>query len=134
MDSEEQRLKHRVEAREIALKTKINMLKERIERLKRMGDVKSQVEERPGLMFTGSVLAGFIVKRLVNGKNRHPANTYRTDSRNANAAGRIWDPVSAIISAVATRAALGLVRELGKRLVSGRPQNQRPKQNFSDKA
>jgi hypothetical protein len=128
MDSEEQRLRHQVEAREIALKTKINMLKERIERLKRMGDVKSQVEQRPGLMFTGSVLAGFILKRLVNGKNRHAANTYRTDSRNAlsptsaSAAG----PVSAIISAIATRAAIGVITETVRNLFPPRRERWRP--------
>ena len=73
MDLEEQRLKHHIEAREIALKQKINVLKERIEHFKRMVDVKSKVQQRPGLMFMGSILVGFLTKKLASGKH--------TDSR-----------------------------------------------------
>ena len=39
MDLEEQRLKHRVDMREEALKEKVKVLKERIADLKRMTDV-----------------------------------------------------------------------------------------------
>jgi hypothetical protein len=134
MDLEEQRLRHQIEARQTALREKIIVLKERIERLKRMGDVKSKVEQRPGLMFMGSVLAGFIIKRLVSGKKRHPVYTYPTDSPKAlsptslSAAGQLWDPVSAIISALATRTVLRIISEM-KKLIPRRHEARRSERN-----
>ena len=81
MDLEEQRLKHRLDVREEALKEKVNILKERIGDLKRMIDVKSKVEERPGLIFAGSILAGFMARKWVGRKNRHSADGYRAGRR-----------------------------------------------------
>ena len=125
MDLEEQRLKHHIEAREIALKQKINVLKERIEHFKRMVDVKSKVQQRPGLMFMGSILVGFLTKKLASGKH--------TDSRpvpiSASAGGRFWDPASAIISAIATRAATGIISEIVSKLVPRRHERGQSERN-----
>ena len=75
MDLEEQRLRHDIEAREMALKQKVNALKERIEHFKDMVDVKSKVQQRPGLMVVGSILAGLLAKKLVSKKHRHSRYT-----------------------------------------------------------
>ncbi len=114
MDLEEERLKHQLEAREIALKEKINALKERIEHFKTMVDVKSQVRRRPGLTLTGSILAGFLTKKLVAGKNRHSPYPHRSNSRPV--------PMPAIatggiISAIATRAAIAIISEFVDKLL-----------------
>src|SRR5262245_66277579 len=74
MDLEEQRLKHDVDVREEALKEKVRILKERVEDLKRMTDVKSQVESRPVWALAGSFLAGFVARKWVGRKNRRSAN------------------------------------------------------------
>lgn len=118
MDLEEQRLRHDIEARELALKQKVNALKERIGRFNDMTDVKSKVQQRPGLMVVGSILAGVLAKKLVSKKHRH---SRYADSRpapvSATVAGRFWDPVIAIISAIATRAAIGIATEVASKLV-----------------
>jgi hypothetical protein len=131
MDLEEQRLKHNISIRQDALKEKVNLLKERIEQLKRIADVKSKVEQRPGLMFTGSILAGFLTKKLVKGKKRHPAYTNRPDSRDAlaSATGGLWDPMSAIISTIATRAAVGIIGEIVGKLMPRRRERWQSGQN-----
>jgi hypothetical protein len=131
MDLEEQRLKHQIEASEMALKQKINLLKERIEHFKRMADVKSKVQQRPGLMFTGSILAGFLTKKLATGKKLHPAYTHRADSRDAQASatGGLWDPMNAIISTIATRAAVGIIGEIVGKLMPRRRERWQSGQN-----
>ena len=115
MDLEEQRLKQRIDLSEEALKEKVNIFKERIEDLKRMRDVKSKVEERPVLTFAGSVLAGFLARKWVGRKNRH--STENHSSMSASAAGGLRDPVAAIVSAIATRAVVGIVTELAKKVM-----------------
>jgi len=123
MDLEEQRLKQRVDVREEALKEKVRILKERIEDLKRMTDVKSQVESRPVLVLAGSFLAGFIARKWVGKKNRHSADSSRAGRRgnhspiSAKAAGGLPDPITAILSAIATRAVVGVVTELAKKVM-----------------
>jgi hypothetical protein len=125
MDLEEQKLRHRIDMRQEALKEKVNIFKERIEDLKRIADVKSKVEERPVLIFAGSVLAGFIARKLVRGKNRHSADTYRADPpgdhspMSASAAG-LRDPVAAILSAIATRAVVGILTEIARKVMPRR--------------
>ena len=137
MDLEEQRLKHHLEIRQEALKEKVNMLKERIEHFKRMADLEFQVEERPGLMFMGSILAGFLTKKLVTGKKRHSVYTYRADSRDAlapmsaRATGRLWDPMIAIISTVTTRAAIGIISEIVRKVMPRRHERWQSGQNTS---
>jgi hypothetical protein len=133
MDLEEQTLKHRVDIHEEALKEKVRILKERIADLKRMTDVKSKVEERPVLTFAGSVLAGFIARKWVGRKNWH-STAYRA-GRRANhspiSAGGLPDPVTAILSAIATRAAIGIVTELAKKVMPHRPEKQRSDRSHS---
>ena len=122
MDLEEQRLRHHIEVREISLKKKINMLKERLEHFKRIVDVKSKVQQRPGPMFIGSIVAGFLAKKIVGGKNRH--SPYHPDSRpvplSTTAGGHFLDPTIAIISAIATRATIGIISEIFRKVVPPR--------------
>jgi hypothetical protein len=129
MDLEEQRLKHRIQERETALRKKVDTLKDRLERIKRLGDVNFLVGHHPGLTLAGSVVVGFLVQRFTDGRNRHyhSNGAHRTDSRNATAPGsesapatRRWEPVIAVFSAVATRAAIGLIGEIGKKFVPWR--------------
>src|SRR5262245_37590448 len=131
MDLEEQRLKHDVDVREEALKEKVRILKERVEDLKRMTDVKSQVESRPVLALAGSVLAGFVARKWLGRKNRHSADSSRTGRRgnhspiSANAGVGLPDPITAIISAIGTRAVVGIVTELAKKVMPHRQEKQR---------
>jgi hypothetical protein len=114
MDLEEERLRHQIEDRERALKQKIKTLKDRFEHLKSVADVRSQVRQRPGLMLTGSILAGFLAKKLVGRKSRHL--TYRERS-NFDPAPAPANAASAIISAIATRAAVGIIGDVVGRLL-----------------
>jgi len=137
MDLEEQRLKHQVDVREEALKEKVRILKERIDDLKRVTDVKSQVESRPVLVLAGSVLAGFIARKWVGKKNRHSVDGSRTGRQgnhspiSAKAVGGLANPVTAIISAIATRAVVGVVTELAKKFIPHRHEKQRSDRNHS---
>ncbi|MGB7951894.1 MAG: hypothetical protein WCH75_29765 [Candidatus Binatia bacterium] len=127
IDSEEQRLRQRVEERENALREKVNTLKDRAAQIAQLRDVKFLVGHHPGLMLGGSFLVGFLVRKLTGGKNRHDHfnGAYRNDFRYAppprseSASGRLWEPIIAIVSAVATRTALGLVGELGRKFIPG---------------
>src|SRR5262245_42567783 len=137
MDSEEQRPKHRVDVREEALKEKINLLKGRLEDLKRMTDVKSKVEERPVLAFAGSVLAGLIAGKWIKRKSHHSADGYRAGRRgnhstiSASAAGGLPDPVTAVLSAIATRAVVGVVSELANKVMPHRREKWRKDRSHS---
>ena len=137
MDLEEQRLKHRVDLSEEALKEKVNIFKERIEDLKRMRDVKSKVEERPALTFAGSVLAGFLARKWVGRKNRHSTDAYHANRRenhssiSASAAGGLRDPVAAIVTAIATRAVVGIVTELARKVMPHRHEASRTDRSHS---
>lgn len=136
MDLEEQRLKHRVDLSEEALKEKVNIFKERIEDLKRMRDVKSKVEERPVLTFAGSVLAGFLARKWVGRKNRHSTDAYSANRRgnhsiSASAAGGLRDPVAAIVTAIATRAVVGIVTELARKVMPHRHEAPRTDRSHS---
>jgi hypothetical protein len=134
MDLEEQRLKHQVDMREEALKEKVNTLKGRLEDLKRLTDVSSKVEERPVLAFAGSVLAGLIAGKWIKRKN-HSADGYRAGHRgnpvSAHAAGGLPDPVTAILSAIATRAVVGIVSELAKKVIPHRREKWRSDRSHS---
>jgi hypothetical protein len=117
MNLEEEQLKRRVEERQLALTAKVTELKRRVEHIRRMTDVKSIAKDRPAVLLAGSVLVGFIVKKLVSGKIRRHANdaAYRSDSRSdfsstsASTGGRLWEPIVAAMTAVATRTAMNLV-------------------------
>src|SRR5262245_33128826 len=134
MDLEEQRLKHDVDVREEALKEKVRILKERVEDLKRMTDVKSQVESRPVWALAGSFLAGFVARKWVGRKNRRSADGSRGDhsSVSANAGVGLLGPVTAILSAIATRAVVGIVTELAKEVMPHRHEKQRTDRSHSD--
>jgi hypothetical protein len=136
MDLEEQRLKHRIDLREEALKEKVNTFKERIEDLKRMRDVKTKVEERPVLTFAGSVLAGFLARKWVGRKNRHSTDAYRANRRenhsiSASAAGGLRDPVAAIVTAITTRAVVGILTELARKVLPHRHETSRTDRSHS---
>jgi hypothetical protein len=126
MNLEEEQLKRRVEERQLALTTKVTELKRRLEQIKRMADVRSVAKERPAIMLAGSVLIGFIAKKLANTRSRRYANDgpYRTDSGRSTSArtgGRLWEPIIAAMTTVATRTAIGLVNDmLHKRHEPGR--------------
>lgn len=117
MDQEEQRLKQRIDVREAALKEKVAMLKGRVEHLKQMGDVKSQAKQRPVLMFTGSVLAGVLTKKLLRKKNRHSRYDYdsRPSRRSAAEAGNLRASATAILSAILVRAGTAIITEMIKK-------------------
>ena len=125
MDSEEQRLRQRVQDREDALRDKVDTLKARVAQIAQLRDVKFLVGQHPGLMLGGSFLVGFLLRRLTGGKNHkdHFNGAYRNDFRYAppprEQASKIWEPIIAIVSAVATRTALGLVGELGRKFMPG---------------
>ena len=134
MDLEEQRLRHDIEASEMALKQKVNALKERIEHFKDMVDVKSRVQQRPGLMVIGSILAGLLVKKLVSKRHRHSRYTATPAPVAATMAGRLWDPIIAIISAIVTRAAIGIATEVAGKLVPWKHEKRNPRPTDSGTA
>lgn len=122
MDSQEEQLKRRVEEHRLALMEKVNELKQRTENLKQMTDVRFLTRQRPAVMLAGSALIGFIVKKLAGGKNRrHESDgAYRSGrgysaATSARISGRLWDPIIAITTAVATRTAIGLVNDIFQR-------------------
>jgi hypothetical protein len=117
MNLEEEQLKRRVEERQMALTAKVTELKRRVEQIKRMTDVRSVAKERPAIMLAGSVLVGFIAKKLASGRTRRHANDGANSgsgfsSTSARAGVRFWEPIVAAMTAVATRTAIGLVNEL----------------------
>jgi hypothetical protein len=116
MNLEEEQLKRRVEERQLALTEKVNNLRERVEQLKQMTDVRSVTKERPAIMLAGSVLVGFIVKKLISARSRHYPNdgAYRMDSGRGLNTGRfrLWEPIIAAMTTVATRTAIGLVNDM----------------------
>jgi hypothetical protein len=128
MDLEEERLRQQIEAREIALKQKIDALKERVEHFTRMIDVKSQVRQRPGLMLTGSILAGFLAKRFVGRKNRYAPYPNRSHSRPMRTSGAT---AGAIISAIGTRVAVAVIGEVVGKLLPGKLDSRQPLRSAS---
>lgn len=141
MDLEEERIRHRLEEREKALKQKMNLLRERIERIKRMGDVKAMVNRQPALMLAGSVLAGFLVKKLAT--RRHTANgAYRSSARHAEHAGvypetppqrssiTLKDHLIAVLTGVASRTAMNFIAHLTKQLIPGKRDVRKAERNF----
>jgi hypothetical protein len=140
MDLEEQRLKQHIQDRETALREKVGMVKDRLERTKRLADVKFLVGQRPGLMMAGSVLMGAVLRRLTNRKGRpyyandaaHPEVRNSTVLGSNTAPARLWEPVVGILSAVATRAAIGMIGEIGKTFGRRKQRAKRSRQIHSD--
>jgi hypothetical protein len=126
MDLEEQKLRQHIETRETALKEKIHALKQRIEHFKRLLDVKSKAQERPGLALMGSIATGYLAKKLIGGKKRSRRYVGREDPRAVYTAGSVKaslrNPASAIISAIAVRATVEIIKEIARNLL---PRKQR---------
>jgi hypothetical protein len=126
MNLDEEQLKRRVDERQLALTEKVNRLKERVEQMKQMTDVKSVTKQRPAIMLAGSVLVGFIVKKFMNARSRYSHDgAYRMDAGRGFSSNsgrfRLWDPIIAAMTTVATRTAIGLVNDiLHKRQETGR--------------
>jgi hypothetical protein len=124
LDLEEEELRRRIETHRIALNNKVNLLKARVERVKRMCDVKSMVVKQPGLVVAGSVLAGFLARKITSTRSRnhraagaHVAKSgYRADppAVESNAIGKIGNQLVAILMAAATRTAINYFSQLGK--------------------
>jgi len=131
MNSEEEQLRRRVEERQLALKEKVNSLKQRVEQVKRMGDINSAIKERPGIVLAGSVLTGYILRKFARRKTRNGNGAYRQPLAPTpmTLGQRLWDPVIAIVTGVATRAAVDLVAELTKTVIPWRRKADPPRQN-----
>jgi hypothetical protein len=139
MNSEEEQLKRRADERKAALIEKVDELKQRAENIKQMTDVRFIAKERPAMLLAGSVLIGFIAKKFAGSRNRRYANNgaYRTGSgRNysttttARIGGRLWEPVVAAMTAVATRTAIGLINDLFHRRRSPGPSRPNTRKKF----
>jgi hypothetical protein len=138
MDSQEEQLKRRAEERRLALMEKVNELKQRADNLKQMTDVRFITRRRPAVMVAGSVLIGFIIKKLASSRNRRYANdgAYRDSGRSYSTAdssrigGRLWDPIIAAMTAVATRTAIGLVNDIFHRRHEPEPSRPSSRKKF----
>jgi hypothetical protein len=141
MDPEEEHIRRRIEEREKALKQKVDLLKERIERIKRMGDVKAMVYKRPVLMVAGSVLTGFLVKKLVS--RRHAGNgAYQSSTRYAGYEGgypekprkrssaKLKDALIAVLTGVASRTATSVLSDLTKQIIPRKYDVRRAERSF----
>lgn len=141
MDREEEHIRQRIEEREKALRQKVNLLKQRIERVKRMSDVKAMVNKQPALMVAGSVLAGFLLKKVA--ARRHTANgAYGSSARYADHASgypearpqrssvKLKDYIVAVLTGVASRTAMNFLAHLTKRLIPGKHDVRRAERNF----
>src|SRR5262249_24683140 len=123
---------------EQALKEKVRILKERVEDLKRMTDVKSQVESRPVWALAGAFFAGFVARKWGGRKKPRSADGSRAGRRGGHSSaspdGRVGlrGPVTAILSAIDTRAVVGIVTELAKEVMPHRHEKQRTDRSHSD--
>jgi hypothetical protein len=130
MNSEEEQLRRRVEERQLALNEKVNSLKQRVEQVKRMGDINSAIKERPGIVLAGSVLTGYILRKFARRKTRNRNGAYQPLAPTPMTLGqRLWEPVIAIVTGVATRAAVDLVAEIAKTVMPWRRKADPPRQN-----
>ncbi len=140
MDSEEERIRDRIAEREKALKEKITLLKQRVERVRELTDVKAIVGERPALMVAGSVLTGFLLKKLVSrrhagnsvyrGSRRGPEYNGRYRERRRSVLGTLKDEFIAVISVVAGRIAMDILSELTRRIIPGKSDVRRAEKDF----
>ena len=139
MDLEEQRIRQRIETREIALREKVDQLKHRLERIKRMSDVKAMVQQRPALMIAGSVVTGFLVRKLTSRRSEGRANSrprehgeaavYRPPAP-ARSSGKLKEHLTAIVAGVASRTAMNVLTELGRQIIPRQSDVRRAERNF----
>lgn len=141
MDAEEEHIRQRIEEREIALKRKVNLLKERIEQIKRMTDVKALVSRRPALMVAGSVLTGFLLKKMVlhrhavNGAQRAAAHYARYEDGGprkprTRGSSKLADALFAVLAGVASRTVTNLLSDLTRQMIPGKYDVRRAERNF----
>ena len=140
MDLEEERIRQRIAERENALKAKVNLLKQRVERIRQMTDIKAIVGERPALMVAGSVVTGFLLKKLIS--RRHADNgTYRASRRGLEhdglymearprSSGKLKDEFIAVFSVVAGRIAMNVLSDLARRMIPGKSDVRRAEKEF----
>ena len=141
MDAEEEHIRSRIEEREKALRQKVNLLKERVEQIKKMADVKAMVYRRPALMVAGSVVTGFVLKKMTS--RRHGGNNgYRSVARNAGYDGdtrerprnrpstKLKDALVAVLTGVASRTATNVLSDLSKQIIPGKYDVRRAERNF----
>ena len=139
MDSEEEKIRRRIEERQIALTEKINVLKAQVERVKRMGDVKSMVAKRPALIVAGSVLAGFLARKITStrARNHRAARIHKSKSNYWDPPGRepkvfagLGNQLFAVLTGVAARTAIKYFSEVGKNMLTRKSARRRAEQNF----
>jgi hypothetical protein len=142
MDAEEEHIRSRIEEREKALRQKVNLLKERIEQIKKMADVKAMVYRRPALMVAGSVLTGFVLKKMTS--RRHAGNGgYRSAARNGGAydsdthetprkrsSTKLRDALVAVLTGVASRTATNVLSDLSRQIIPRKYDVRRAERNF----
>jgi len=111
MDNEQSEIRREIEATRANLVDKISTLENRvggaIEEVKRLSDVKYQVERRPWIMMALSATAGYLISGLILPRRRRDA---RVQSHRAVAAGSL---VGGIVSSVG----VALAREAASRLM-----------------
>lgn len=139
MDPEEQRIRQRIEERQRAMTEKINLIKERVERIRHMSDVKSIVAERPALALAGSIITGFLVRKIVSGKNSRRAregtygsrnNYVPTPERGRGFFGRLGNQVLAVLTGAATRTAISYLSDVGKDMLPKKSDIRRAERDF----
>jgi hypothetical protein len=112
MDNEQSEIRREIEATRTNLVDKISTLENRvgdaIEEVKRLSDVKYQVERRPWIMMALSATAGYLISGLILPRRRRDT---RMPSHRAVAAGSlIGGIVSSVGVTLAREAALRLVK------------------------
>jgi hypothetical protein len=112
MDNEQSEIRREIEATRADLVDKISTLESRvggaIEEVKRLSDVKYQVERRPWVMMALAAAAGYVISGLVLPRRRRETAT--VPSRRAVAAG-------SLIGGIVSSAGVALAREAALRLV-----------------
>ena len=141
MDVEEERIRQRIEEREAALKQKIDELKLRVDRIKRMSDVKTMVQQRPAAMLAGSVVTGFVLKKWTSRGRRSRRGRAPADLQEVNyqklrelekkqSSGRFKEHLIAILAGVATRTAMNVLTEFGRQIIPRQTDVRRAERNF----
>jgi hypothetical protein len=139
MDPEEQRIRQRIEERQRAMTEKINLIKQRVERVRHMSDLKSIVAERPALTLAGSIMTGFLVRKIVSGKNSRRARDHAYASKNNYAPpperGRgffssFGNQILAVLTGAATRTAISYLSDVGKDMLPRKSDIRRAERDF----
>lgn len=139
MDPEEHRIRQRIEERQRALTAKIDLIKERVERIRHMSDVKAMVAERPALMVAGSVVTGFLVRKIVSGKNSRRARDGAYGSKNNYAPtpesrrglfSGFRNHLLAVLTGAATRTAISYLSDVGKDMLPRKSDVRRAEREF----